>query len=177
MNKDNEEWFDIVNKEGKRIGKASRTECHSGTKLLHPVVHVHVVDRQGRLLLQERSITKKIQPGKWDTSVGGHIMAGENLEDALRRETLEELGLQLDMQKVEEITSYIYESEVEKEYIHSFLYRADGPFSYQEEEIDSIAFYTMPALEKLINEDKTTPNFNYEFTNYIKKYIINENIE
>ena len=71
-----EEIFPIVDESGIVIGSASRKDCHSGTFLLHPVVHLHVFDKRGRLFLQHRSLLKDIQPGKWDTSVGGHIDYG-----------------------------------------------------------------------------------------------------
>ena len=37
-----EEIFPIVDEEGRVIGSATRGECHSGSHLLHPVVHLHV---------------------------------------------------------------------------------------------------------------------------------------
>lgn len=52
------ELFPIVNEKGDVIGSASRKECHSGTKKLHPVVHLHVFDSEGRLFLQKRSENK-----------------------------------------------------------------------------------------------------------------------
>ena len=61
-----EEWFPLVNEEGETIGKATRRECHSGCKWLHPVVHLHIFNAAGDLYLQKRSMTKDIQPGKWD---------------------------------------------------------------------------------------------------------------
>lgn len=91
MKKDNlEEVFPIVDEEGNVVGKASRKECHDGSKLLHPVVHLHVFDKDGRLYLQRRPDWKDIQPGKWDTAVGGHVDYGEDVETALRREAAEE---------------------------------------------------------------------------------------
>jgi len=71
------EWFPLVNEEGETIGKATRKECHSGSKLLHPVIHLHIFNKDGDLYLQKRSMNKDIQPGKWDTAVGGHIDYGE----------------------------------------------------------------------------------------------------
>ena len=65
MKQDNsEEIFPIVDETGTVVGRATRGECHSGSKLLHPVVHLHVFDRQGRLYLQRRPDWKDIQPGK-----------------------------------------------------------------------------------------------------------------
>jgi len=78
-----EEWFPLVDEKGETIGKATRKECHSGSKMLHPVVHLHIFNKAGDLYLQKRSINKDIQPGKWDTAVGGHIDYGETVEDAL----------------------------------------------------------------------------------------------
>ena len=73
------EWFPLVNEEGETIGKATRKECHSGSKLLHPVIHLHIFNKDGDLYLQKRSMNKDIQPGKWDTAVGGHIDACDHI--------------------------------------------------------------------------------------------------
>ena len=89
----NEEMFPIVDEEGNITGAATRKECHSGSKLLHPVVHLHVFNDKGELYLQKRPAWKDIQPNKWDTSVGGHIDLGESVEMALKREAQEELGI------------------------------------------------------------------------------------
>ena len=90
MKDNNEEMFPIVDEEGNITGAATRGECHGGTKLLHPVVHLHVFNSKGELYLQRRPMWKDIQPGKWDTAVGGHVDLGECVEDALRREVSEE---------------------------------------------------------------------------------------
>ena len=80
QNDNNEEMFPIVDEEGNITGAATRGECHSGSKLLHPVVHLHVFSSKGDLYLQKRPEWKDIQPGKWDTAVGGHVDLGESVE-------------------------------------------------------------------------------------------------
>ncbi|MFR1988509.1 MAG: NUDIX hydrolase, partial [Prevotellamassilia sp.] len=87
------EVLPLVDEQGQVVGKALRGECHDGTKKLHPVVHLHVFDAEGRLYLQHRPSWKKIQPNRWDTAVGGHIGYGETVAEALEREAYEELGL------------------------------------------------------------------------------------
>ncbi len=77
-----EELFPLVNEEGELIGKATRSFCHSGSFALHPVVHLHVFNSAGQLFLQKRSLSKDIQPGMWDTSVGGHVDYEETLEES-----------------------------------------------------------------------------------------------
>ena len=88
-----EELFPVVNEDGVTTGKITRKEAHSGTRILHPVVHLHLFNSKGELYLQRRPLWKDIQPGKWDTACGGHMAYGETPEEALRREVSEELGI------------------------------------------------------------------------------------
>ena len=81
MHSDNsEELFPVVDLSGRVIGRATRGECHGGSMLLHPVVHLHVFNSRGELYLQRRPAWKDIQPGRWDTAVGGHVAWGEQYE-------------------------------------------------------------------------------------------------
>ena len=53
--KDNQnEIFPVVDEDGRVVGSATRGECHSGSMLLHPVVHLHVFNSAGELYLQKR---------------------------------------------------------------------------------------------------------------------------
>ena len=83
----NQEMFPIVDEQGNITGTATRGECHSGSKLLHPVVHLHIFNANGDLYLQKRPEWKDIQPGKWDTAVGGHIDLSPNVKRSLSLST------------------------------------------------------------------------------------------
>ena len=87
------ELIDIYDAQGRKIGLAERSKAHGDNTLLHRAAHVLVFSSDGRLLLQKRSLTKRIQPGKWDASVGGHLAAGEDYLTGAGRELAEELGL------------------------------------------------------------------------------------
>ena len=59
------EMFPLVEPSGLVVGQASRAYCHSGAKVLHPVVHLHIVNRMGEIYLQKRSMKKDLLPGRW----------------------------------------------------------------------------------------------------------------
>lgn len=161
-----EEMFPIVDEEGNITGAATRGECHNGSKMLHPVVHLHVFNSKGELYLQKRPEWKDIQPGKWDTAVGGHIDLGENVEQALRREVREELGI-TDFTP-ERLLQYVFESDRERElvFVHKTIY--DGPVT-PSEELDGGRFWSMEEIGQNISKGIFTPNFESEFEK-IKEY-------
>ena len=163
--KDNlEERFPIVDETGDVIGSATRGECHNGSKLLHPVVHLHVFNSKGEVYLQKRPEWKDIQPGKWDTSVGGHLDYGETPEQALIREVREELGI-TDFQ-AERKGMYVFESRRERElvYVNSTIY--DGPIKPSAEELDGGRFWSIDEIREAIGRNLLTPNFESEFKRF-----------
>ena len=156
-----EEWFPLVNEEGETIGKATRRECHSGSKQLHPVIHLHIFNKDGELYLQKRSMSKDIQPGKWDTAVGGHIDYGETVEEALRREVREELGITDFIPEF--ITRYVFESAIEKELDNTFRTVYDGKIIPDTEELDGGRFWPIEEIKANLGKNVFTPNFEQEF--------------
>ncbi len=59
-------------------------------------VHLAGLAPDGRHWLQQRSLDKATDPGRWDTLVGGMVPAADTLQAALARETWEEAGLRLE---------------------------------------------------------------------------------
>ncbi len=153
-----EELLDIYDASGARIGQASRRLCHGNPTLLHHTSHVIVIhpDR-GHLLLQKRSLSKDIQPGKWDTAVGGHLDPGEDYLNGARRELAEELGITGSVE-----LHYLFDSqirnEIESEDTRVFAIIHPGPFHFQREEIDEVRFWSFAELRDPTNFDVFTPN-------------------
>lgn len=150
----------LVDEDGNIIGAATRGECHSGSKKLHPVVHLHVFNSEGKLYLQKRPEWKDIQPGKWDTAVGGHVDLGESVEMALKREVREELGIE-DFVPVQ-LTPYVFESAREKELVfpHKTVY--DGEVK-PSNELDGGRFWSESEILDNIGKGVFTPNFESEY--------------
>ena len=155
------ELFDIVDENDLVIGQASRSECHGNPNLIHRVAHVHVFNRNGDLLLQKRSLSKDIQPGKWDTCVGGHLDRDESYLQAAYREMSEELGL------LESPLTFLYASKIrnaiESENVATYLTVADGPFQFSLDEIDEVRFWSADEIEAALGKGVLTANFEEEW--------------
>lgn len=157
----NEEWVPLVDDNGNITGKAPRSLVHNGSRLLHPVVHLHVVSANKAILLQKRPMSKLIQPGKWDTAVGGHISLDETLEQALKKESFEEIGLTEFSAKFYKM--YKWETAEESELVYLFITRDAKDFKIQSDEVEEIRFWTKNQVESQLCKDVFTPNFELEF--------------
>lgn len=164
MRDNQQELFPVVDEQGNVIGSIDRGHAHDGSKILHPVVHLHVFNSKGELYLQKRPQWKDIQPGKWDTATGGHVDLGENVEQALKREVREELGI-TDFQP-ESLGHYIFEGPRERElvYVHRTVY--DGIVSPSKEELDGGRFWSPEEIRENIGKGVFTPNFESEYQKF-----------
>lgn len=169
-----DELFPIVDETGAVVGKATRTQCHSGSMLLHPVVHLHITTPDKKfLLLQLRSASKKIQPSRWDTAVGGHVDYGESIHDALLRESSEELGVDASMAKF--VHKYVFQSTVERElvHVHHLELPADAEFQAAPDEVEDVRFWAVDDIISSLGKGLLTPNFESEFTDIVLPLILN----
>lgn len=155
-----QELFPIVDEQGRVVGSAMRGHCHDGSRLLHPVVHLHVFNAQGDLYLQRRPVWKDIQPGKWDTAVGGHVDWGEDVETALRREAREELGIE--GFRAEPLAPYVFESDRERELVNPFITVTDLQ-PRPSDELDGGRFWTRDEILSALGTGIFTPNFEQEY--------------
>lgn len=164
--KKKEEIFPLVDEQGIVIGEASRTYCHNGSKLLHPVIHLHIFNSEGKLYLQKRAESKDIEPNKWDSSVGGHIDLGETNEYAAIREAYEELGLNI--KDLHYIDKYIIETEREREFTYVFYTQTDEIPVIDKEEVSDGKFWDIESIKEKIGTNIFTPNFELDFNRYLK---------
>ncbi|MEP4078757.1 16S rRNA (adenine(1518)-N(6)/adenine(1519)-N(6))-dimethyltransferase RsmA [Haloferula sp.] len=137
-----EELFDVVDAEDQVTGTATRAEVHE-KGMLHRAVHIFAINRRGDLLLQKRSRLKDAHPGVWDSSVSGHLDAGEDYLDAARREMGEEMGIE--GVEPEEVAKLSPSEATGWEHVRLYMVRWDGTPSFPCSEVESALW--MPAAE------------------------------
>jgi isopentenyldiphosphate isomerase/intracellular septation protein A len=161
------EWVPVLDNAGKVVGKATREQVHSGSKILHPVVHLHVFNSKGELYVQKRPSFKDIQPNKWDTAVGGHVSFKETPQKALIREAKEELNL--DISEPDFLFSYVWESEIEKEFVYVFAVKTTKTPEPNPKELDDGKFMNINDVKINLGKSFFTPNFEEEFKLLLKR--------
>ena len=85
------EFVDVIDENGNVLDSVLKQAAHE-KGLSHKCVVAEVIDSQGRMLLVRQAQDRQ-DAGQYVSPVGGHVAAGEKDEDALKRETEEELGL------------------------------------------------------------------------------------
>jgi isopentenyldiphosphate isomerase len=155
------EILEVFDDLGRVVRLAPRSECHTSPGLPHRAVHILVTDRFGRILLQRRSMAKDVQPGRWDTSVGGHLSPGESYEEGAVREAIEELGI--DPGPLTHLHDYRWVSERETELVRTFGAVHEGPFTLDPAEVTEARFWEPAQIEPLLGTGLFTPNFEEEY--------------
>ena len=90
------ELFDLYDDERKFTGETIERGKPLPKNRYHLVIHICIFNSEGKMLIQQRQPFKKGFPDKWDVTVGGSAVAGENSRQAASRELLEELGIRHD---------------------------------------------------------------------------------
>ena len=89
------ERWDLRDGEGNPTGETMERGEHLKPGQYHLVVHIWIIDGQGRLLIQKRAAHLKLMPDIW-AATGGSAVAGEDSHTAAARELREELGIETD---------------------------------------------------------------------------------
>lgn len=146
-----EKW-DILDAQGKptgrRINRGRRAILRSGE--YHAVVHIWIIDSQGRLLIQRRSEKKHLMPGEW-AATGGAAIAGETPFAAARRELYEELSIYSDENSLKKIATIKRRNSI----LSIWRIKKDVPvraLRLQRSEVAEVRWVTREELERMIDD-------------------------
>jgi isopentenyl-diphosphate delta-isomerase len=101
------EMINLVNKSGERIGSREKLAAHVKGQL-HEAFSIFVFNSNDELLLQKRALDKYHSGGLWTNSCCSHPRVGEEIEKAVHRRLMEEMGFDCDL---EEKFSFVYKAE------------------------------------------------------------------
>lgn len=137
------EIWDVYNEKGEKTGRTmKRGMPNPGEYLL--CVHVYLHTPDGKFLVQKRSNSKESHPGEWDIT-GGAVLYGEESLEAAKRETLEEVGIDISDAKID------YIGRIKKRISFADVYFVEKEFSLsecvlQKEEVDEVRFVSREEL-------------------------------
>jgi isopentenyldiphosphate isomerase len=156
------EILPLVDEEGRVVGSAPRPDCHRAPGMLHPVVRLHLFDREGRIFLQKRAAGKDTEPGKWDAAMAGHVSLGEDLGKALSRELHEELGVsalafEAAGATAEILFRYRNDTAIESELVFVFAAKYEGPFAPDPTEVAEFRAWTREEVAAARGGGQLTP--------------------
>lgn len=144
----------VVDENDKPVGSATKQEAWD-KGLIHRVVRIMIENSKGQILLQRRDPDKQPFPNCWDNSVGGHVDAGEEYDEAVVRELEEELALR-DL-PLTELGRYYEASTWQSYQLKRFckVYKARFetlPTTLEAGEVSEVRWFTVAEIKKLIAE-------------------------
>lgn len=129
-------------------------------------VHVWILEGD-KLWLQKRSKDKKIFPNLWEQS-GGGVIHGETSLEAVKRETNEELGIELKDSEIKYVGSYIRVKDIVDVWIVEKNISSED-IKLQIEEVESIKLVSFDEIEAMINKNEIVPTITPSYM-MIKNY-------
>ena len=99
----------LVNEKDEPQGFMEKLEAHK-KGVLHRAFSVFIFNSKGEMLLQQRAADKYHSPGLWSNACCSHPQPGEETMMAAQRRLMEELGIQI---AIEKQFHFIYKTEFE----------------------------------------------------------------
>ena len=137
------ELVDIVSEHDEVVDTVTRAQMRKG-KLAHRACYIAFCNREGRFLVEVRTLSKDFAPGKFDVCIGGVLQHGEDIEEGSKRELLEEVGIDADNDNV--VFEALGKKQIfyadKKHFLYAYLYFAKGDVitSRQKEEVSGIMY-------------------------------------
>lgn len=147
------EIWDILDENGNITGE---TMCKGDKKvweegIYHQGVDAWIINSENKLLIQKRSPKKRLEPNVW-AMTGGSVIKGETVLEAIQRETLEELGIKLNVENAIKLARY----KTDNIWTEEYLIKQDidlNKIVMQEDEVSEVKFATFDEIEEIFNNE------------------------
>ncbi len=171
------EYIDIFDENNNPIGIIKEKDKAHLEGNFHRSVHIWIINNKNEILLQRRSPNKKNHPDKWDISSAGHVRTGESLIEGAKREAYEELGIDIDENKLEFIGINKSDKPHNKEFQYIYLYRTnkvESDYTFNDGEVSYVKYIPYVEFEKMVKTKSdyfhyTTKEEYDMLINYIEK--------
>ncbi|HEX7926500.1 MAG TPA: NUDIX domain-containing protein [bacterium] len=161
------EMVDWIDEQGRLVRSLPRAEIRS-RNLLHRVTATFVFHPDGRLFIQQRTMTKDVYPGLFDVCVGGTVVTGESFELNARREIGEELGLR--GVAVYPLFDHRFADARTNSAIRVFACVYGGKVTFQPEEVADGFWADWAKVDALVASGKVCPDSTQGLRMYRQKY-------
>ena len=143
------EIWDILDENGNITGRTmdKDDEIVWQEGIYHQGADVWIINSEKKILIQKRAPEKKLEPNVW-AMTGGSVIKGESSLDALKRETLEELGIELNIEKAIKIHHY----KTGNVWVDEYIVKQDinlQDIVMQSEEVSDVKFATFDEIEEI----------------------------
>lgn len=162
---DKEELLKVVDENGNYTGKMEKRSIVHKNRLFHNEVALWIIDKENKqVLLQRRSPNKKQNPNKL-ALCAGHVVGDESIDEALRKEAKEEIGINVDNYDVKQLTTIKRTEPYNYCFSHHFYILGKIPlhtFNIQKEELSEVLYMDYDLLKQLVmsNSDEVVFKWN-----------------
>ena len=150
------EIFDLYTAEREKTGKTMVRGERVPEGFYRLVVHVCIFHPDGRMLIQQRQPFKEGWSNLWDVTVGGSAVSGDSSRSAAERETLEELGLSIDLSEVRPTLTIHWEHGFDDYYVLTMPVDLQA-LRLQYEEVQKVRWATLEEILQMIGDGQFIP--------------------
>ena len=160
-----DELLEVLDENGKSTGIFEKREIVHSNKLLHNEIALWIIDKENKqVLLQRRSPNKKQNPNKL-ALCAGHVVKGESILQALKKEAQEEIGINIEDYDFKELTTIKRTEPRNYCFSHHYYICERIPlnrFKIQEEELSGVLYMDYQKLKELVknNSDEVVFKWN-----------------
>lgn len=151
------EIWDILDRKGNKTGRTMvKGEEKVPEGFYHLGADVWIKNSENKILIQKRSPQKRLSPNVW-AMTGGSVIKGETSIETIERETLEELGVQLNVKDAKRLTRF----RTGNVWVDTYFLKQDIDLSQiiiQKEEVSEVKWATYEEIEEIYQNDQFIKN-------------------